>query len=65
LAEALVTAFKPPLGKKHPIDEVTLIPSGNGRYEVSVDGDLVYSKAATGEHITNQRVIDLVRARLR
>ena len=28
----------------------TLIPSDGGRYEVVVNGDLVYSKLATGRH---------------
>ncbi len=33
------------------IDEITLIPSGGGRFEVTVDGKLVYSKLATGRHV--------------
>jgi len=65
LAEALVTAFKPLVGRQHPIENITLIPSGNGRYEVTVDDQLVYSKAATGKHTTNEFVIDQVRARLK
>ncbi len=30
--------------------EVLLIPSRGGVFEVTVDGDLVYSKTATGRH---------------
>ncbi len=30
--------------------EVRLIPSSGGVFEVTVDGDLVYSKKATGRH---------------
>jgi selT/selW/selH-like putative selenoprotein len=30
--------------------EVRLIPSRGGVFEVTVDGELVYSKAATGRH---------------
>ena len=29
-----------------------------------IDGDLVYSKAATGQHTTNDYIIKLVRERL-
>ena len=65
MAEALVTTFRPLIGQKHPIETITLIPSGNGRYEVTIDGVLVYSKAATGKHTTNDFVIEQVRARLK
>jgi selenoprotein W-related protein len=33
------------------IDEIALIPSDDGRFEVTVDGTLVYSKLATGRHV--------------
>ncbi len=33
------------------IDEITLIPSDGGCFEVTVDGTLVYSKLATGRHV--------------
>lgn len=61
LAEALVTAFKPIVGRQHPIREIVLIPSGNGRYEVTVNGALIYSKAQTGQHTTNDYIIERVR----
>ncbi len=64
MAEALVTTFRPFVGKRHPITEIVLVPSGNGRYEVTVDGDLIYSKAATGVHTTNEYIIEQVRGRL-
>jgi predicted Rdx family selenoprotein len=64
LAEALITTFKPVLGKGHPIEQIILIPSGNGRYEVTIDDELVYSKAATGEHTTNEYIIQKARVRL-
>jgi selT/selW/selH-like putative selenoprotein len=65
LAEALVVAFKPLLNKPHPIESVTLIPGSNGRFEVMIDGALVYSKAATGKHTTNDYIIEQVRTRLK
>lgn len=65
MAEALFTTFKPLIGKQHPIEKVTLIPSGNGRFEVIIDEELVYSKAATGKHTTNEHIIEEVRRRLK
>ena len=60
-----MNTFKPVVGARHPIESITLIPSGNGRYEVMLDDELVYSKAATGKHTTNDFIVDEVRARLR
>ena len=34
--------------KKQKLSELTLVPSDGGRFEVTVDGELVYSKLATG-----------------
>jgi predicted Rdx family selenoprotein len=64
LAEALVTTFRPVMGRTHPIEQITLVPSGNGRFEVTIDDELVYSKAATGEHTTNEYIIQKARVRL-
>ncbi len=64
MAEELITAFRPPLGQAHPIEEVVLLPSDDGRYEVTIDGDLVYSKAAVGKHTTNEYIVERVRERL-
>jgi len=30
------------------VEALRLVPSGGGRFEVSVNGEVVYSKAATG-----------------
>jgi predicted Rdx family selenoprotein len=51
--------------QRHPIEEIALLPSGNGRFEVTIDGELVYSKAATGVHTTNQAIAEMVRTRLK
>jgi selenoprotein W-related protein len=45
------------------IVEITLIPSGGGVFEVEVDGDLVYSKKATGRHAEYEDVAGPIRAR--
>lgn len=33
------------------IESIRIIPSNGGRFEVLVDGDLVYSKLSTGRHV--------------
>ena len=60
----MINTFKPLLNEPHPIEEIVLIPSKGGRYEVTMDGELVYSKAATGQHTTNETIVELARARL-
>lgn len=60
----LVNTFRPGVNGTHPISEIVLVPSRGGRYEVSIDGELVYSKAETGQHTTNEHILDLVRQRL-
>jgi len=46
------------------IEALTLIPSDGGRFEVTLDGDLVYSKLATGRHTTTAEIAALVRRKL-
>jgi predicted Rdx family selenoprotein len=65
LAETLVNTFKPIMGTRHPIESIQLIPSSNGRFEVTLGDELVYSKAATGKHTTNDFIVDQVRARFK
>jgi selenoprotein W-related protein len=43
------------------ITELTLVPSEGGRYEVTVDGKLVYSKLQTGRHAEPGEVVGLVK----
>jgi selenoprotein W-related protein len=64
MAESLITTFRPPVGQPHPIEDLLLIPSGNGRFEVVVDGELIYSKAATGKHTDNETIVEMVRERM-
>jgi selenoprotein W-related protein len=46
------------------IEAVTLVPSSGGVYEVTIDGDLVYSKKATGEHAEYEDAAGPVRERI-
>jgi selenoprotein W-related protein len=48
---------------EHQIDDLVLIPSRGGVYEVIVDGDLVYSKKQTGRHAEPDEILKAMRAR--
>jgi selenoprotein W-related protein len=41
-----------------------MVPSSGGRFEVSLDGELLYSKAATGRHAEPGEVTDRFRDRV-
>ncbi len=42
------------------IESITLIPSDGGRYEITVNDALVYSKLQTGRHAEPGEVLGLV-----
>jgi selenoprotein W-related protein len=50
---------------KQKIKDLTLIPTGGGAFELSLDGDLIYSKLKTGEFPDEQWVLKTVGARLK
>jgi len=54
LADEILTNFEPE------IESITLVPASGGRYEVSVNGQLIYSKLQTGRHPEPGEVIGLV-----
>jgi selenoprotein W-related protein len=41
-----------------------LIPSDEGRFEVSLNGELVYSKLKTGEFPENKQILTEIRANM-
>ncbi len=43
------------------IESVTLVPAEGGRFEVTVDGSLLFSKLKTGRHADQGEVVELVR----
>jgi selenoprotein W-related protein len=43
------------------IETLTLIPSNEGRYEITVNGELLYSKLATNRHANAGEVVHLIR----
>jgi len=46
---------------EHLIEIITLVPSDGGKFEVSVNGRLVYSKLETHRHAEPGEVLGLVR----
>jgi selenoprotein W-related protein len=42
-----------------------LIPADGGRFEVSVDGELVYSKLETGRHTDSAELRPLIESKLK
>jgi selenoprotein W-related protein len=46
------------------IAEVIMVPSSRGRFEVTLDGDLVFSKATLGRHAQPGEIAGLVRERI-
>ncbi len=45
---------------EHLIETVTLVPSDGGRFEVTVNGQLIYSKLKTKRHAEPGEVVGLV-----
>jgi selenoprotein W-related protein len=59
LVQELLREFEPQ------INSLTLLPSGGGVFEVTVDGELIYSKKATGRHAESGEVVRLIKERKR
>lgn len=55
----LLTAYK------QKIADLKLIPAGGGAFELKLNGELVYSKLATGEFPNEDAILDLVGSRLK
>jgi len=47
------------------IGQLIIIPSDGGRFEVTVNGELIYSKRATGKHADPTQVKQMVAERLK
>jgi selenoprotein W-related protein len=46
---------------EHLIEEVKMIPSDGGKFEVTVNGKLIYSKMSTHRHAEPGEILGLVR----
>jgi len=55
LTDELLTAFE------LETTQLALVPSDGGKFEVTVDGDLLYSKKRSGRHAEPGEVVELVR----
>jgi len=55
LTAELLKEFEPEIA------EITLIPSDGGRFEVTVNEKLVYSKLQTGRHAEPGEVVKLIK----
>ena len=50
---------------KQKITELKLIPASGGAFELSLNGDLVYSKLKTGKFPDEKQMLELVGRRLK
>jgi selenoprotein W-related protein len=46
------------------IETIELIPASKGRFEVTLDGELIFSKADLGRHANPGEVAGIVRAKI-
>jgi len=46
---------------EHVIETITLVPSDGGRFEVAVNGRLLYSKLETHRHAATGEILGLVK----
>lgn len=53
--DEMLKAFEPQ------IEEITLIPSDGGRFEITVNDHLIYSKLQINRHIDSGEAINLLR----
>ncbi len=45
---------------EHMVEDVSLVPSDGGRFEVTVNGKLIYSKLETKRHAQPGEIIGLI-----
>jgi selenoprotein W-related protein len=46
---------------EHLVEEIKMIPSDGGKFEVTVNGQLIYSKLSTRRHAEPGEILGLVR----
>ncbi|MDA0335602.1 MAG: Rdx family protein [bacterium] len=46
--------------KKMDLGQLVILPSNGGRFEVTVDGELIFSKLAEGRFPQNQEILDRI-----
>ena len=58
LTDELLKGWAPIVG------DIDLVPSSGGRFEVTLDGDLIFSKADLGRHAEPGEIVGIVSERL-
>jgi selenoprotein W-related protein len=58
LADELLTGWAPI------IETLDLLPSSKGRFEGTLDGELIFSKAALGRHAQPGEIVGIVRSHI-
>jgi selenoprotein W-related protein len=48
VADEIINGLQPIVGQPHPVERLTLVPSGGGIFEVRKNGEIVYSKKQMG-----------------
>lgn len=48
---------------KRKMAQLQLVPSDGGRFEISVDGELIYSKLETGEFPEEEQIVSQITKR--
>ena len=48
---------------EHSVSSLVVVPSSGGVFEVTVDGDLVFSKKSLGRHAKAGEVMNAIRAK--
>jgi selenoprotein W-related protein len=59
LTSKLLTTYK------QEIDNLKLVPSGGGCFEVSINGELIYSKLQTGKFPDEKAMVDTIGKRIK
>lgn len=59
MTEKILTSFK------QAVHSLKLIPSGGGCFELKVNGELIYSKLATGQFPDEKAILDKLATRLK
>ena len=49
---------------KQRLADMTLVPSDGGRFEIEVDGELIFSKLSTGSFPDEAAVLSMIRERI-
>lgn len=61
----MIDHFKVPVNSPHPIQMIEMVPSGKGRFDVEVEGKVVFSKYESGRHAEPGEIIAKVQSMMK